>query len=194
MYAPQNLSSKITLWSLLTNLIANWDGILVVMGDFNEVREAGQRFGGFNFTWTDRRGSKMSKLDRFLVSENFYEVFHHITGAVLEKGTPDHRPILLKESNVDYGLTPFRFFHSWLELEGFHDLVTDTWNNDRIVEANASHKLRKDIQEQLYFINVKIDQGCASEEDLEIRAKSSTHLGDIDRMEAKDLAQKAKFK
>ncbi|GJR27550.1 RNA-directed DNA polymerase, eukaryota [Tanacetum coccineum] len=169
VYAPQNLSSKITLWSLLTNLIANWDGILVVMGDFNEVREAGERF--------DRKGSKMSKLDRFLVSEIFYEVFPHITGAVLEKGTPDHRPILLKESNVDYGLTPFRFFHSWLELEGFHDLVTDTWNNDGIVEANASHKLRKDIQEQLYSIDVKIDQGCASEEDLEIRAESSTRLG-----------------
>ncbi|GJW89550.1 RNA-directed DNA polymerase, eukaryota [Tanacetum coccineum] len=160
VYASQNLSSKIALWSSLAILIANWDGILVVMGDFNEVREAGERFGsifnkkqaeffnefivnaslvdiplgGFNFTWTDMWGTKMSKLDWFMISESFYEVFPHTTGVVLEKGILDHRPILLKESNTDYGPTPFRFFHSWLEMDGFHDLVTDTWNNDGIVE------------------------------------------------------------
>ncbi|GKB54842.1 hypothetical protein Tco_0905595 [Tanacetum coccineum] len=37
VYAPQNLLSKISLWSSLTNLMVNWDGILVMMGDFNEV-------------------------------------------------------------------------------------------------------------------------------------------------------------
>ncbi|GJY44701.1 RNA-directed DNA polymerase, eukaryota, reverse transcriptase zinc-binding domain protein [Tanacetum coccineum] len=41
--------------------------------------------GGFNFTWTDKWGTKMSKLDRFLISESFYEVFPHTTGVVLEK-------------------------------------------------------------------------------------------------------------
>lgn len=80
VYAPQSLSSKIALWSSLANLIANWDGILVAMGDFNEVWEAGKRFGshfnerrdeifntfisnaslidvplgGYKFTWTDK--------------------------------------------------------------------------------------------------------------------------------------------
>ncbi|GKE46004.1 hypothetical protein Tco_1473288 [Tanacetum coccineum] len=82
--------------------------------------------GGFNFTWTDKWGTKMSKLDWFMISESFYEVFPHTTGVVLEKGILDHRPILLKESNTDYSPTPFRFFHSWLEMDGFHDLVTDS--------------------------------------------------------------------
>nr|GEX50962.1 RNA-directed DNA polymerase, eukaryota [Tanacetum cinerariifolium] len=82
------------------------------LSNFNEVREAGERFGsifnerqakifnefitndsliviplgGFSFTWTDRWGSKMSKLDRLLVSESFCKIFSHVTGVVTEKG------------------------------------------------------------------------------------------------------------
>ncbi|GJW96376.1 RNA-directed DNA polymerase, eukaryota, reverse transcriptase zinc-binding domain protein [Tanacetum coccineum] len=44
VYAPENLSSKIALWSTLANMIDNWVWILVVMGDFNEVRDAGESF------------------------------------------------------------------------------------------------------------------------------------------------------
>ncbi|GJX99283.1 RNA-directed DNA polymerase, eukaryota, reverse transcriptase zinc-binding domain protein [Tanacetum coccineum] len=97
--------------------------VVMVFRDFNEVREAGERhgsnfnsrqddifnefisnsslidipLGGFNFTWTHKWGSKMSKLDRFLISDRFHEDFPNVTGVVLEKGIPDHRPILLKD-------------------------------------------------------------------------------------------------
>ncbi|GKB05354.1 putative RNA-directed DNA polymerase, eukaryota, reverse transcriptase zinc-binding domain protein [Tanacetum coccineum] len=245
VYAPQNLSCKIALWSMLANLIADWDGILMMMGDFNEVREVSERYGsifkekqadifnefinnsslieipldGFKFTWTDKWGSKMSKLDRFLVSESFFESFPQISGVVLVKGIPDHRPILLRENVVDYGPTPFRFFHSWLEMEGFHNLVTSTWKNDGILEVNGlisfkkklqnlkcvirewialkkadTYKLKKVYQEQVSFIDVKLDQGCANEEDLRIRKDASIALSDIIHKESLDLAQKAKIK
>ncbi|GJZ68083.1 RNA-directed DNA polymerase, eukaryota [Tanacetum coccineum] len=188
VYAPQSLAGKIDLWSSLSRLISKWDGQVIVMGDFNEVREAGERYGtkfnkrqgdmfnsfitnsnlidvplgGFRFTWTDKWASKMSKLDRFLVSEGFYDTFPLLTGIVLEKGIPDHRPILLKESAIDYGLTLFRFFHSWLDIEGFHDLV--------------------------------VVQNIATREDLIDRAASMKIIGDIDRKEASDLVQKTKIK
>ncbi|GJU51767.1 hypothetical protein Tco_1221322 [Tanacetum coccineum] len=161
----------------------------------------------------------MSKLDRFLVSECFFETFPHATSLVLEKGVPDHRPILIKESIVDYGPTPFRVFHSWLEMDGFHDLVVQTWSNDGIVDGNgfilfkkklqnlkkvirvwnASRKsdtytLKKDHQNRLSLIDSKIDQGCASEEDFMKQRESLAILGDMDRLEAKDYAQKAKIK
>ncbi|GJW96375.1 reverse transcriptase domain, reverse transcriptase zinc-binding domain protein [Tanacetum coccineum] len=62
-----------TLFALIAeNGDLKWDGILVVMGDFNKVRDAGERFG-----------------------------------VVLEKGILDHRHILLKEFEVDYGSTSF---------------------------------------------------------------------------------------
>nr|GEV22250.1 RNA-directed DNA polymerase, eukaryota, reverse transcriptase zinc-binding domain protein [Tanacetum cinerariifolium] len=156
VYAPQSLASKIVLWSTLSQLISNWDGRDIVMGDFNEVREASERpgsvfnerhaeifnsfitnmnlfnvpwGGGFRFTWIDKWASKMSKLDRFLATEGFHDTFLNITGIILEKGIPDHRLILRKEFVVDYGPTPFRFFHSWLVSEGFYDLVIDTWKS-----------------------------------------------------------------
>nr|GEV93238.1 RNA-directed DNA polymerase, eukaryota, reverse transcriptase zinc-binding domain protein [Tanacetum cinerariifolium] len=46
-----------------------------------------------------------------------------VKGVVLEKGIPDHRPILLKDFKADFGPTPFHCFHSWLELDGLNDLV-----------------------------------------------------------------------
>nr|GEV41844.1 putative RNA-directed DNA polymerase, eukaryota, reverse transcriptase zinc-binding domain protein [Tanacetum cinerariifolium] len=134
-------------------------------------------------------------------------------------GVPDHRPILIKESIVDYGPTPFCFFHSWLEMDGFHDLVVQTWSNDGIVDGNgfilfkkklqhlkkvihvwnASRKsdtytLKKDHQNRLSLIDSKIDQGCANEEDFMKRRGSLAILSDMDRLEAKDYAQKAKIK
>ncbi|GJW79628.1 RNA-directed DNA polymerase, eukaryota [Tanacetum coccineum] len=215
------------------------------MGDYNEVRDASERFGsifidsqaklfnkfiedsslidiplgGYNFTWTDKWGSKMSKLDRFLVSDKFYEYFPNITGVILEKGIPDHRPILLKESHVDYGPTPFRFFHSWMEMEGFHDLVVNTWTNDGIANDNGMVQFKKKLQhlknvirgwlgskkavsldlknkhlDQLSSIDVKVDLGIASEEDFKNRRDSLMVLGDLERVEVKDIAQKARIK
>ncbi|GKC92973.1 RNA-directed DNA polymerase, eukaryota, partial [Tanacetum coccineum] len=194
VYAPHNLSSKIALWSSLANIIVNWNGNLMVMGDFNVVRDAEERFGsifnerqseifntfvsntslidislgGFNFTWTDKWGYKMS--------------------VVLEKGKPDHRSILLRESKVDYGPTPFRFFHSWLEIDGFHNLVIDTWKHDE------SNKLKNDHQSRIFSIDVKVDQGCATEEDFTNCRESLKFLVDINRREASELSQKAKIK
>nr|GEY62122.1 putative RNA-directed DNA polymerase, eukaryota, reverse transcriptase zinc-binding domain protein [Tanacetum cinerariifolium] len=90
VYAPQSLASKIVILSILSQLTYNWDDHAIVMGDFNEVREAAERsgsvfnerhaeifnsfitnmnlfdvpLGGFRFTWIDKWASKMSKLDR----------------------------------------------------------------------------------------------------------------------------------
>ncbi|GJY01989.1 RNA-directed DNA polymerase, eukaryota [Tanacetum coccineum] len=144
VYAPLSLAGKIELWSSLSCLISDWDGQVIVMGDFNEARKARERYGtifnerkvdmfnsfitdlnlidvslgGFRYTWTDKWAYKMSKLDRFLVTEGFYDAYPIITGIVLEKGIPDHRPNLFKESAVDYGATPFCFFILGWKIRG----------------------------------------------------------------------------
>ncbi|GJU48098.1 hypothetical protein Tco_1217653 [Tanacetum coccineum] len=140
--------------------------------------------GGFRYTWTDKWALKMIKLDRFLAIEGFHDLFPHITCTVLEKGIPDHGPILLKESVVDYGPTPFCFFHSWLDIEGFHYLVVDTWKTYESSESNgmisfkkklqslkqvirawdsskklSDNQLRKEHQTRLSLIDAKVDQG-----------------------------------
>ncbi|GKE03550.1 RNA-directed DNA polymerase, eukaryota [Tanacetum coccineum] len=114
----------------------------MVMGDFNEVRCKEDRWGstflaqgacsfnsfisnaglnevqfeGYSFTWAHPSASKMSKLDRFFVTDGFLSLFPHISAVCLDRHLSDHRPILLREMLVDFGATPFRLYHSWLSI------------------------------------------------------------------------------
>ncbi|GJS30169.1 RNA-directed DNA polymerase, eukaryota [Tanacetum coccineum] len=45
VYAPQELRDKRILWDYLEHVINQWDGEVVIMGDFNEVRFKSERFG-----------------------------------------------------------------------------------------------------------------------------------------------------
>ncbi|GJT83183.1 putative RNA-directed DNA polymerase, eukaryota, reverse transcriptase zinc-binding domain protein [Tanacetum coccineum] len=196
---------------------SNWGGNLVVMGDFNEVRDASERFGsvlnerqtdifnefitnsslidislgGFKFTWTDKSGSKMSKLDPFLISKSFYDVFPHVTYVVLKKGIPDHRPILLKDFKVDFGPTSFRGFISFKKKLQNLKRVIRGWVASKRVDSNM---LKLEHQSRLTLIDAKINQDCASEEDFNNRRDSMRILDDLQSMENKDLAQKDKIK
>nr|GEX26521.1 RNA-directed DNA polymerase, eukaryota [Tanacetum cinerariifolium] len=58
----------------------------------------------------------------------------------------------------------------------------------------GTYKLKKDLQEKLSSIDVKVDQGSASDEDLKTRSDLFICLGDLNRMDAQDLVQKAKIK
>nr|GFA18899.1 RNA-directed DNA polymerase, eukaryota [Tanacetum cinerariifolium] len=95
IYSPQSLSYKRVLWDYISSLIARCNGETIVMRDFNEVRSIDEQFGsmfnqsssrpfdhfitssglvdvkleGYTFTWAHPSATKMSKLDRFLVSE-----------------------------------------------------------------------------------------------------------------------------
>ncbi|GKA62165.1 hypothetical protein Tco_0761684 [Tanacetum coccineum] len=62
--------------------------------------------------------------------------FPLISAICLDRHLSDHRPILLKEVFSDFGPTPFRFYHSWLELPGFDDLVSKSWNSFTLDDSN----------------------------------------------------------
>ncbi|GJT92662.1 RNA-directed DNA polymerase, eukaryota [Tanacetum coccineum] len=163
VYAPHDNKDKQMLWDYLTYEIGKWKGEVVIMGDFNEVRYKSDRFGsvfnvrganvfnsfissagleevplgGSTFTWCHKSATKISKLDRFLFLKIY---FIHVRISALLWGYVtclDHRPILLRESHFDYGPTPFRFFHYWIDMEGFSKVVEDAWREDPCDEANA---------------------------------------------------------
>nr|GEV10482.1 RNA-directed DNA polymerase, eukaryota, reverse transcriptase zinc-binding domain protein [Tanacetum cinerariifolium] len=168
VYAPHDLKDKHMLWDYLTYKIGKWKGEVVIMGDFNEVWYKSDRFrsvfnvqganvfnsfitnagleevplGGSSFTWCHKSATKMSKLDRFLISKNLLNTCPNITSITLERYLSDHRPILLHESHFDYGPTPFRFFHHWIEMEGFSKVVEDAWREGPCDESNAMIKLK----------------------------------------------------
>nr|GEX42556.1 nucleotide-binding alpha-beta plait domain-containing protein [Tanacetum cinerariifolium] len=52
VYAPQEAKEKRMLWDYLSHVSSQWDGKIVMMGDFNEVRYKSDRFGS-NFNAHD---------------------------------------------------------------------------------------------------------------------------------------------
>nr|GFC35870.1 RNA-directed DNA polymerase, eukaryota [Tanacetum cinerariifolium] len=63
---------------------------------------------GYSFTWVLSSATKMSKLDRFLVTDGLLSFFPHLSAVCLDRHLSDHRPILLQETLFDFGATPFR--------------------------------------------------------------------------------------
>ncbi|GJY86438.1 RNA-directed DNA polymerase, eukaryota [Tanacetum coccineum] len=129
VYAPQELNERRDLWDYLRTIIDRWEGDTVIMGDFNEVRSKHERFGstfnrqgaiafnnfissaclidlpleGYAFTWAHKSASKMSKLDRYLISEGVLDLFPHLSALCLDRHLSDHRPILMRgKQNYDY--------------------------------------------------------------------------------------------
>ncbi|GJX77443.1 RNA-directed DNA polymerase, eukaryota [Tanacetum coccineum] len=222
-----------------------WRGETIIMEDFNEVRFKEERFGtnfnrysagvfnsfissgglvevplgGCEFTWCHKSGTKMSKLDRFLISEGLMGYFPSISAITLDRYLSDHRPILLREACFDYGPTPFRLFHYWFDWDGFDTFVRDTWFSINISDYNAmsrfSKKLRylkeqikvwvrtKKERDKANKTNLKgllkdidrmIDEKQADQELINKRIQTMNSLQDLEKLEAYEVAQKVKIK
>ena len=153
-YAPQQLSLKRKLCADILELISSdSDMVWIITGDFNSVRDKEERMGtrfsqfdadafnqfievgglcevrsgGRKFTRISKDGSKLSKLDRFLVSTNYFDCWQNPFVEILPRRLSDHCPVLLKSVIADSAPVPFKFFDSWLlepSLEGF---VAKSW-------------------------------------------------------------------
>ncbi|GJX88633.1 U-box domain-containing protein kinase family protein [Tanacetum coccineum] len=95
--------------------------------------------GGCSYTWCHKSASKMSKLDRFLISESLMNSCPNISAITLERFLSDHRPILMRESHYDYGPVPFRFFHYWFEIKGFDKFVEDSLETLLVVKRRYKY-------------------------------------------------------
>nr|GEY34415.1 RNA-directed DNA polymerase, eukaryota [Tanacetum cinerariifolium] len=174
--------------------------------------------GGCHFTWSFKTAKKMSKLDRFLVSKNLLVSCPHLTAVTLERYLSDHRPILLREYQYDYGPTPFRFFHHWMQTDGFDKIVLDSWKNSPSGGANDIKNLmyklkhlKHDIREwnkhnivtrrntktqykkKLEAVDQILDSGQGAEEDIRERSEIIRKLQNCDEIDSLELAQKAKI-
>ena len=88
------------------------------------------QLNGASFTWSNHRVPPiMSRLDRFLISGEWADLYPHSIQVVLPKPTSDHCPIVL-DSRLEYwGPRPFRFELMWLEEKGFSDLICSWWSD-----------------------------------------------------------------
>nr|GEW83880.1 RNA-directed DNA polymerase, eukaryota [Tanacetum cinerariifolium] len=163
---------KKMLWDYLSFVIGNWNGEVVIMGDFNKVRDISEWFvsifnkhgaeafnsfivnaslvevplGGCSFTWCHKSAKKMIKLDRFLIFNNLMCSCPSISSTSLDRFLSDHRPIIMREAHYDYGPIPFKFFHYWFELYGFDKLVEQTWLEANVNDQNSYTKFMNKLK------------------------------------------------
>ncbi|GKV14964.1 hypothetical protein SLEP1_g25762 [Rubroshorea leprosula] len=171
IYSPCDLPGKRALWVELQNLISNRNGNWCLGGDFNAVRSSGERAGcngmsremkdfdsfiiesglvdlpmvGRKYTWYNANGQHMSRIDRFLVSEEWLLRWCDVKQWGLKRTVSYHCPILLKNEWVDWGPKPFKFFDAWLQDPGCKELIRKTWNSSA-VEGWYGFKLKEKLK------------------------------------------------
>ncbi|KAJ0805781.1 putative Endonuclease/exonuclease/phosphatase superfamily [Helianthus annuus] len=118
-------------------------------GDFNAVRSADERkrssfkpvcannFNNFifnndlveypmqgkKFTCIRDNGRKLSKLDRFLVSSEFFNKWPTACVRVLPSRYSDHCPIVLEVVSLKFRPRPFWIYSSWIGKPGFDEAI-----------------------------------------------------------------------
>nr|GEW53090.1 RNA-directed DNA polymerase, eukaryota [Tanacetum cinerariifolium] len=201
IYAPHDPKYRRVLWDYISILLSRWNG------------------EGYTFTWSHPSANKMSKLDRFLVSDGVISLFPSITALCLDRHLSDHRPITLTEVKLDFGPVPFRLYHSWFSYVGFDDMVEQTWCSFSYSDSNGKIRFKKKLQElkkimrlwikdkntqlsgskqsisfELSDIDKELDQGEVSDSLLFRRHELKYQLNGIKVMEATDSMQKSKVR
>lgn len=74
------------------------------------------QLNGASFMWSNNQVPPiMSRLDRFLISGEWAEMYPQVVKVALPKPTSDHCPIVLDSRVISWGPKPFCFELMWLE-------------------------------------------------------------------------------
>ncbi|XP_071739306.1 uncharacterized protein [Rutidosis leptorrhynchoides] len=154
VYGPHKDDEKKKFWDSLQDLMSFDNDEWVIGGDFNEVRSQDERqnsifierraklFNNFieqshlievpllgkKFTRISYDGKKFSKLDWFLVSEAFINSWGDVSTITLDRNSLDHYPLMLRDSNQNFGPKPFKIFNIWLESKEVEQIIIEAWN------------------------------------------------------------------
>lgn len=86
---------------------------------------------------------KLSKLDRFLVCQNFLNSQTQTMFTTLAREHSDHSLVVLKPSNSYFCPPPFRFFNSWMIIKHFNAIFKLAWNSFQGYDAPYGFLLYK---------------------------------------------------
>ncbi|GJR61903.1 putative RNA-directed DNA polymerase [Tanacetum coccineum] len=216
VYGPQQSSQKKALWIELHSLISSRNAIWIIFRDFNAVRFPKERvgcsfsiseattfndfivksglldfqMGNHRFTRFDREGAKMSKLDRFLVSQKFFNFWNNASVSALPRTLFDHCPVMLSVGMKHNGPKAFNIFDHWFTVHGFDSLVNKSWSEGLyngtpdIILKNKLKKLKADIKEWNYFKCVESNRW---KEDLKKRIFEWDQKAELDALSPNDV-------
>ncbi|XP_022014806.1 uncharacterized protein LOC110914313 [Helianthus annuus] len=174
---------------------------------------------GRRFTWHSENGRKASKIDRFLVNSEFFNAWPEACFKALPCRWSDHCPIILSTKPINFGARPFRVFNSWLDKEGFKEVVVNACaefvNDGWTPDVYLVHKLRfirdkirvwrdlmlKRERERVGSANEEIDEleealesRDLSEEEEWILAENRRILNEVEFAKSMDLKQRSRVR
>nr|GFA35616.1 RNA-directed DNA polymerase, eukaryota, reverse transcriptase zinc-binding domain protein [Tanacetum cinerariifolium] len=122
VYGPHVPNAKVIVWQKLLTFIHQHQAQI-----FNSFIESSglkeMLMGGKYFTWMNKSGTKMSRLDRFLISDEILDENIDLKAIVLDRLWSDHSPIPLHSLKTNYGSIPFKFFQLWFQRKDIDDVV-----------------------------------------------------------------------
>ncbi|GKA29034.1 putative RNA-directed DNA polymerase, partial [Tanacetum coccineum] len=143
--------------------------------------------GGRRFTRFDKNGKKASKLDRFLVTNNFFKSWDEASVAVLCRSYSDHCPLVLKVCNPNFGPKPFRIFDKWIENEELGAVLANSW-------ASILCLISPDLVLKNKLKKLRVEAGLIVERDIEKREEWIMDLNMLDQIQREDLKQKCRIR
>jgi len=159
VYAACNYRVKVTLREALTAFKRTHQNIVgCFCGDFNAVRREDERKGirggpsqrkemidfnsfidtnclvdiprvGKKYTWFKPNGTSKSRLDKFLVSDEWIQSWPFYKQYVQQRTVSDHCAIVAKSWAKDWGPKPFRSIDAWFMEPGFKEYVKEKWGS-----------------------------------------------------------------
>ena len=154
VYGPFSKEDRDCLWEELGAIRGLWEDPWCLGGDFNVILSQRERsrqgrltgamrsfvqtvdelelldlpMQGGVFTWSGGRNNQSwARLDRFLVTQQWLDMFNGVAQCRLHRPTSDHFPILLMGGGMRRGPTLFRFENMWLKADDFKGLLRRWW-------------------------------------------------------------------
>ncbi|PWA76614.1 RNA-directed DNA polymerase, eukaryota [Artemisia annua] len=199
IYGPHDPVAKVSLWNKIREFMQSHMGKYVLFGDMNEVRNEHERHGSifsrseadfFNsfinnvglielpmggrlFTWMNKAGTKLSKLDRFLFSEDVIEELPDM------RGFNDF--ISLEWANIGQNVDGIIIL-SHEKLKRLKVKIKQ-W----IANSKSGERIHKqEIMSALKQLEENIEAGSASPDDREKRIKLIQEADSLETLEAMD--------
>ncbi|RVX08235.1 hypothetical protein CK203_017631 [Vitis vinifera] len=105
-------------------------------------------------TWSGGRNNQSwARLDRFLVTQQWLDMFSGVAQCRMHRPTSDHFPILLMGGGLRRGPTPFRFENMWLKMDDFKGLLRGWWQG---IEARGRASFRLAYKMKVVKQNIKV--------------------------------------
>jgi len=84
---------------------------------------------GRRFTWFKGDSISMSRIDRFLLSEEWCLQWPNSMQIALLRGVSDHCPLQLSVDEENWGPRPIRMLKCWQDMPGYKQFVSDKWKS-----------------------------------------------------------------